>query len=174
MTFLGHVAGAYLAVQLVNTVDPSLNLDQASILIVGVMGGVIPDIDALFYKQVKNHHDSPLHIPLFWAAVFLVLFAMNYALGISLQKYIIAVFVGVFSHFFLDWYGGRIAGVKFLYPFSQKRYSLFPLQFDKGSIPLRDTLGREYNKFYASNKLLLISEITIVVAAITLFIVKLS
>ncbi len=160
-TFPGHAAAAFLAVELVSWLDPSLGLDKSSVLIFGTLAGVFPDIDALFFiNRMHDHHNTPLHAPLFWAVIFLVLFA------VTRNPYIVAAFLGISSHLFLDWYGGRIAGLIVFYPFSMKRYSLFPLGADT---PI---FSREYNKFYMSNKVLFFSEIFIVVAAIIVLVAK--
>ncbi len=171
MTFAGHIGGAYITLQLANAFNPTLRLDQPTVLI-GIIGGAIPDIDSFFYKQIKDHHDSPLHTPFVWASFFLFLLGVNYFLNMGLQLYIFALLIGVFSHIFLDWYAGRIAGVRIFYPFSKKRYSLFPMNPDQGKVPLKAVFTKEYIKFYSKNRFLLISEIFIVLAAIALVFIK--
>lgn len=174
MTVPGHLAGAYLAIQLVNYIDPNLNLNKPSVLIVGVLSGVAIDLDAALYiGRLRDHHDTPTHTPLFWLAAFLVLFGLNHIFGWSVQSYIAASFVAVASHLFLDWYGGRIAGLRAFYPLSKKRYSLYPLQRDVALFNFKDDFGKEYWEYYFSNKFLVFSEAALIVSAVTIFIVKL-
>ncbi len=159
-TIPGHAAGAFLAVELISLLDPSLNSNSA--LAVGVLSGIFPDIDSLFFiHRMRDHHNSPLHAPLFWLFIFMILLPINHGI------YIIAALTGIVSHLALDWYAGRIAGLVVFYPFSMKRYSLFPLGADA---PM---FSKRYNQFYMSNKVLLFSEIFIVLGAFLVLILKL-
>ncbi len=166
ITFPSHAAGAYLAIRLADYLDPSLGLGRSSLVITAVLAGMISDIDGLFYiGHLRDHHDTPLHTPVFWVAVFIVLSGVNYSANWNIQLYLTSGFIGIASHLFLDWYAGRVAGLRVFYPLTKKRYSLFPLHRNKEVFKFNMQGAKEYIKFYTSNRFLLISEVLVVVVA---------
>lgn len=168
-TFPGHAAGAFLAIEIVSYIDPSLKLDKTSVLMLGTIAGVLPDIDLSFYvNSVKDHHDTPTHTPLYWLALFIVLLVIYHSNTAALA-YVWAAFIGITSHMFLDWYGGRICGIRLFFPFSKKRYSLFPLERKKFK---QIDFSKKYREFYTNNRVLLWSEILIVVVAIAVLVIQ--
>lgn len=170
ITFPSHAAGAYLSLKFVDTLLPGLHVGTTPVLITGIVAGMISDVDGLFYiGRLRDHHDTPLHTPSFWMAVFVILSVANNVTHETFQPYITGSFIGVSSHLFLDWYAGRVAGLRVFYPFSKKRYSLFPLQRDKGVFKFDAHGIREYIKFYVSNRFLIVSEVLTVLVATALF-----
>ncbi len=170
MTVPGHIAGAYLTLRLTDMIYPGVGLDNPWVIAAGVIAGVLPDIDVFFYKHHGDHHNSPLHTPVFCVVVFAGLTIGAYFFGASAGSYVLAAFLGVFSHLFLDWYGGRVAGVRLAYPWSTKRYSLFPLHPEQGNVPVKGVYTKDYFVFYTKNKFLFASEAILLVTAIGLFI----
>ncbi len=174
MTLPAHIAGGYLALKIANRIDPNFGFEQNSLMLVGIMGALIPDVDYVFFKNIKDHHNGIPHSPLFWILMSSItcLFAFSTE-NILLMSYIIAFTIGVLVHLFLDWFSGRTAGIRVFYPFSKKVYSLYPLNPKKGEvstslIPNKSHL--EFFRFYAQNKFLLSVEILIMLIGFGLFI----
>src|SRR3989339_965647 len=72
-----HLAGGCIAVYLV---DKTFRLPgkKAKAVTAGILtGSVFPDIDALFFSSIKDHHDSWLHTPLFYIFLALTLFVYS-------------------------------------------------------------------------------------------------
>src|SRR4051794_31913347 len=100
-TFPGHVAGAYLALEIINAIDPSLHLGLSHILFAGIVAGIAPDIDAPFYiGRMRDHHDTPTHTPSFWLVILLLACVLNRIFQVMPTAYILAIFIGVASHLF--------------------------------------------------------------------------
>ena len=176
MTLPAHLSGSYLGFILVDKVHPEFGFNTDGLLITGILGSIFPDVDFFFSKYVKDHHDSLLHSPLFWLVIYIFIYGFCVIIGYdALKNYISAFIIGVSIHFFLDWYSARTAGIRVFYPFSKKRYSLFPLNPQKGKIVPKIFPTREYAKFfkfYMENKFLLISEISLIVVGIIVFILN--
>ncbi len=133
-----------------------------------LVGTLLPDIDTQFFKYLKDHHNSISHAPLFWLTLISVVYGISWLTKDRKIRPDLAAFsLGVFSHLFLDWFGGKTAGILIFYPFSHTVYSLLPLHPERGQIstlPSREWL--EFSKFYLTNTFLVISELSIVLVAI--------
>ncbi len=177
MTLPAHISGGYLALNLVNKIAPSLELSSGGLMVAGLVGSVLPDVDFVFFKYVKDHHNSWPHVPLFWIAIYLVVFTLGFILKNQIIKgYSTALMIGVLTHLFLDWFSGRTAGIRIVYPFSEQVFSLYPLNPQKGEVPTSILPNKEYVeffKFYAQNKFLLFSEIGLTISGLFLFIFNL-
>lgn len=145
---------------------------------VAIISSLFPDIDILFGKKINNHRNTIFHTPFFWVCLIF----LSFSVGIRqknyyLEQYTIAAAFGVFSHLFLDWFSGRTIGIRLLYPFSKKMYSLFPLKQQIGNIPLAPkkkylNLYIPLIKLYFNNILLVLSELLILVFFILALIFK--
>ena len=143
-------------------------------MITGIIGALIPDIDFVFFKNIKDHHNSIPHSPLFWILVSSILYLLAFLTeNTLLENYVIAFTIGVLVHLFLDWFSGRTAGIRVFYPFSKKVYSLYPLNPTEGEVStslIPNKSHIKFFKFYAENKFLLYVEILIILAGLGLFI----
>lgn len=174
MILPAHISGGYLALNIVNKIYPNLGLSTNGLMVAGLVGSVLPDIDFVFFKYVKDHHNSWVHAPLFWIAIYLVIFTLGLIIKNQVIKdYSTALIIGILTHLFLDWFSGRTAGIRIFYPFSEQVFSLYPLNPKKGEVPTSIFPNKEYIeffKFYAQNKFLLFSEIGLTITGIFLFV----
>lgn len=177
MVLPAHISGGYVVLHIANKINPHLGLSTSGVMIAGLIGSVLPDVDFIFFTYVKDHHNSWPHTPLFWIAIYLMVFASGFIFkNQTIKDYSTAVIIGILSHFFLDWFSGRTAGIRLLYPFSQHVFSLYPIDPQKGEVPTSILPNKEYVeffKFYAQNKFLLFSEIGLTISGILLFIFNL-
>ncbi len=175
ITFPSHVAGGYLGYRL--STDVLKVFPQSDLLLAtAILGAVIPDIDALFYHDLRDHHDSWLHYPVFWIILIGSLLLVNQVGRIIIPEYILSFIIGLTSHFLLDWLSARMAGMKLFFPLSRKSYSLFPLdKTEIKHISCWDFLQpkSEYNRMYVKNKVLLYFEVILNMLAVIFFLYKL-
>lgn len=176
MIIPAHLAGGYLALKLADKLQPEMGFYNNEMMVIGILGAILPDIDSFRFKYIKDHHDSFTHLPLFWILAFILVFGLEILFKIQIINYTIALFLGIFSHLFLDWFSGRTTGIKIFYPFSGKAYSLFTINPDKGKIPISLLLNKE-NKdfllFYWENKFLFFVEIGIIILGFGYFLIEL-
>jgi len=177
MTLPAHISGGYLALNIVNKINPNLGLSTNGLIIAWLVGSVLPDIDFMFFKYVKDHHNSWPHAPLFWIAIYLTVLTPGFILKNQIIKgYSTALIIGILIHLFLDWFSGRTAGIRMFYPFSQQVFSLYPLNPQKGEVPTSIFPNKEYIeffRFYAQNKFLIFSEIALTISGLFLFLFNL-
>lgn len=166
MIIPAHLAGGYLALRLVDKLQSEMGFRNNEMMVIGILGAILPDIDSFRFKYIKDHHDSFTHLPLFWVLAFSLACGLEILFKIQIVNYTIALFLGIFTHLFLDWLSGRTTGIKIFYPLSKKAYSLFKINPDKGKIPISLLPNRE-NKdflvFYWENKFLFFVEIGIII-----------
>lgn len=163
---IAHLSSGYLVYA---AVSGTVEFDNPPLFGVALAGAMAPDIDGLFGAQMKDHKDTVFHAPLFWLGTFAIVYIAGQVLFPDFSSYLIAFFLSTFVHLFLDWMSARTTGVRIFYPFSKKKYSLFPFQPEKGDVPVlpdRQHFGawREFWKFYFSKKLLVIIELLITVS----------
>ena len=125
----------------------------------------MPDADAVWHRELKFHHKTLFHGPLFWIAVSAL---------VALQTVELAIIISTItlSHILTDFITGRTVGIAFLYPFTDKEYSLYPLNKDTATLnpvkPQKELL-KKHLSFYIENKTLLIFEgVLTVLGAISL------
>lgn len=70
MTIPAHLAGGYLAIKLIDKINPNIGLGEGGVLMLGLVGSVLPDIDFFFSKYIRDHHSTIPHTPLFWLAMY--------------------------------------------------------------------------------------------------------
>lgn len=174
MTIPAHISGGYIALNIINRISPNLELTNNELMIAGLIGSVLPDIDYVFFKYVKDHHNSWTHTPVFWIAIYIIVLILSLVFNEPiLRSYSTALIIGIFTHLFLDWYSGRTTGIRILYPYSKKVFSLYQINPNKGKVstslkPNQEHI--EFFKFYAKNKFLLFSEIGLILAGVLLVI----
>ncbi|MDO8451746.1 MAG: metal-dependent hydrolase [bacterium] len=138
-----------------------------------IAGALVPDVDGLFGKQMKDHRNTIFHAPSFWVFLFVVIRMFVFLVGNeSIALYANAFFSGVFIHIFLDWFSGRTSGIRIFYPFSRKIYALFPIHPERGNIPVlpnKDHLI--FWKFYLENKFLVLTELLVILSPLV-FLIK--
>lgn len=156
-----HIASGYL-------VGKVAKQDSKWILLL-VFSTVFPDIDGLWSNTVAGHH-SILHTPIFWIGFLAI------GLGIGkvqnqqmLEKAIGIIFIGAMLHLITDWLTARTVGIRWLYPFSETNYWIYPIQPEKGNIPIWDMVIPPYFPFYFENKILAYGEVAINLIALAVF-----
>lgn len=133
----GHIAAGYLAsLGVANLLAHKFNpLDDPSLIVFGTLIAAAPDLD-LFYKfwrvrrfyfdkdsdnEKTTHRRLISHAPL----LYLSLAAVAFFLGNEFVKALSIMFLaGTWSHFILDSSG---YGIPWLYPFSDKLFTLKPI-----------------------------------------------
>ena len=172
MQLITHTAVGYLIYKIINRQHTISGVNKSWLLISAIAGALSPDLDFFFFTYVSQHHNSPFHTPLFWAVVFtLAIIVILIIKKPSAIVYLKIFLMAVLSHLFLDWEGGRSTGIMIVWPFSEKMYSLFPLQPEKGMIPTVpgwQTLA--FFKFYLENKILVGMELLTIIAAVLVYI----
>lgn len=136
MVLPGHLAGGYLAALTVLTIgDPSLTATQVSALLaIGTISGDGPDIDLfLYYFNQRSKHPSTnpnghrhyiTHTPAFWLGLSLSIVGCGLLADSTFVQYIgWVILAGSWSHLLLD---SIEFGVRWLWPFTEKRFSLLP------------------------------------------------
>ena len=172
MTLPAHIAGGYLAIKLTHKLFLKSKISQTTSIKAAIIGAMLVDLDIFIYPLMKDHHDSLLHTPFFWLILYLISFVFNkFILSQKLKVLSDALFVGIMSHLFLDWFGARSAGIRIFYPFSNLRYSLFPLDPEKAAISIYSLPQLiEFGKFYGENKFLVSIEVTVILLALFILI----
>jgi len=169
---LTHIATGYLLSESYCAMTKVVCANNPTLTLLAVTGSVLPDIDLLSSKKLNKHHDTLWHSPIFWALITLLFILGRYYVSFDM-KYIIAFSFGIFSHLFLDWFGGRTTGIRLLYPYSNKMYSAFKLNPKLGYINILPnkknyTEHIQYVKYYFTNRFLIIIEISLIVVALLL------
>jgi hypothetical protein len=135
MTPFGHIGGGLVVGVVVEKVLFKEPLTPATVGII-VLLSILPDLDSalafLFKKwrpvrQKLNHHDYFTHTPLF----FILLTPLVW---IGLGKEIGVLFLSVtLTHLLLDSWATD-DGIKWLWPISQKKFSIFPHNLHEGGL----------------------------------------
>lgn len=174
MTPFAHVAAGYLATQVAGLIRPDLSFNTPAMIIAGVVAGNFPDLDFLFVKDKFQHRNTVTHAPLFWAAIIVFLFAVSGVLkNDQVFSYVLVFSLGIFSHFFADWYAAReddAGGIRLFYPFSKKHYGLMPLK--KKTFSIKNVMGMlsiDFLKYYMQNRFLFYSELLLIVTGLVIF-----
>lgn len=123
-----HVIGGMLLTTscyfLMNHYLPDLDFSSIELFCGGFLGSLLPDID-----HKKSLLGSIVHLPVKHRTLthsFLFLFLTTAIIAQYNIGFAIGIFVGIFSHLFLDMVGRKSAGICLFYP-SKKKYSFFRL-----------------------------------------------
>ncbi len=181
MVLPGHLAGGYLAAQLVLAIGhPAFSGPEvAALSLIGILAGELPDIDLVWlnlqhrrhasgvrkHTPTTNHREYITHVPFFWLIVSFLVVTLGAVADSMFTQYVgWIILAGTWSHFLLD---SIEHGVPWLSPFSHKRFCLK----DKPEVPLNNkpgTLASHWEfitKHYTKN-ITFFAEILIVVVAV--------
>ena len=131
MIFAHGPAGFVLTHFLKKYWNKSLSRKQIiTVYLVGVIGGLFPDIDLFYYYLVTaktSHHELLTHSFFIYFAVFILFFIIAFLIK---NRFIwalnIVFFIGVFSHLAADSLG---SGIMWFYPFSDFLFGLISFYF---------------------------------------------
>ena len=156
-----HIASGYLAGILAN--------QDRKLIIWLIFATVLPDIDGLWSNTVAGHH-SILHTPIFW----IILCGMGWGCGRVqsndlIQKASVILFAGAMLHLTTDWVTSRTVGIQWFYPLSETNYWIYPIEPEKGNIPIWEMIIPPYFPFYFENKVLAYGEVMLNILAISIF-----
>ena len=170
MTPVGHLAGAYLTTRfLLNQIVPKPT-DRRSLLLAGIVGGLLPDADALFYLvrsrsfefgQDFDHHRWISHtFPVYWLAGLAAYLYGRLSGRQRLSQGARVMTAATTVHLFQDTIGSG-TGIMWAWPFSRRMAGIGTLHV-KG--------GRAWLKAYKSHPVAWVERFIIVIAALTLLI----
>lgn len=166
-----HVAFGYLVVRGVEWWQGGKRLSRLEQCAI-VIASLAPDVDGLVSDSVAGHHMAP-HTPLFWLATCaLVYLAARAWRRPWLGRLAACVLIGTLGHLTTDWVTARTVGIQWLWPLTNTDYYLYPIDPSQGQIGISGMLGAEYLRFYASNRLLLVLELAMGVAALALLLAR--
>ena len=171
MTPVAHLSSGYLVYEYVLA---TTSAEGGLLFSVALAGSMAPDIDGLFGSKMKDHRSTVFHSPLIWLALYAGLHLTSLTVIPNATPYVTAFFLAAFAHHLLDWFAARTGGVRLLYPFSKKTHSFFPLQPERGGVPVwpkKDSMKEwiDFWKFYFSNKFLIGAELFVVVSSIFVY-----
>lgn len=171
----GHMAAGYLVTKiLISATHPAISHHQINqLLLWGTLFAFLPDLDMFYsFKKAKGftiqdnsieHRDYFTHAPLLWLSIGLIIIFLSQNTFI---KYLGLIFwLSSWSHFILDSINGDI---RWLYPFSQKSYSLSHIKSKPINHPQKFfPYWSEYLKGYVINsQLTFLLEIILIFAAL--------
>lgn len=176
MHFISHGLASILIYRVLDVLFPNLfPHTQVPWLLTAFIFGVIPDIDALAIKNLRDHHKSPMHWPAIWVLLLVSTFIFRSFLGELWFATLILFSTLILVHICLDYIAGRTAGVQLLFPFSKKEMSLCPLHKEKGKFSPKTIKKKalfEYLEFYVQNKALFLFELFIILAGLVALIFR--
>ena len=135
--FIGHLPAGYICTTLLFKLKLFRNLTPKKkriYFLVGMIGSVFPDIDIFYFyladgKQ-NEHHSYWTHIPSFWLMILFSHLLLSKIMSNKRTRHLILFFISnVFIHLILDTIAG---GIFWLYPFSQKMFTLL-------TVPVKST-----------------------------------
>ena len=120
-----HLPAGYITGRCLATAGP--------IVTVAVIGGILPDLDLIWFYLVDHrtlhHHHYWVHVPAFWGLIALLFVAVQKWLPSLWKSCGWAFFLAIFVHLILDTVAGDI---KWLWPRSDQFFHLVavPARFD--------------------------------------------
>jgi len=170
MFFITHIFSSVIVLYIFSLIVPSVQINSTTIIL-SMIFAYLPDIDSIWAKKLNNHSKKLPHIPIFWVAVSLIGFIAAILIPQLKSEIVLLLLVQTLAHLLFDYITARCAGLMLLYPFSEKEFHLFPLQHKKGGFYVFDVSKyKNYLKFYAENKPLLLFEIVILFLGIIMLI----
>jgi len=158
VTTFAHVGGGIVVVSAVQHYIFKEEI-APSTLLAGALLGLLPDLDSLFALlfgrwtpgiQMLSHHGIFTHTPVFYLLVTLVI-------GLLLDPKWALLFVSVtLTHLLMDSWSTD-DGIMWLWPLSNKQYSLFPMDSHAGGI-----YGIQFYARYFQTPRLILPELIIV------------
>ncbi len=118
----------YLVFFVLSKIFPSIILNKPTTIVSALIFSILPDFTGIFYNKIRDHHKDLFHVPLFWLIISSFIFLLS---SIFIKSFLITISVLLFFetqfHLLFDFITGRTLGVRFLYPFNKKEYSIFRL-----------------------------------------------
>lgn len=133
--FIAHLPASYcLTTLLLNRRDPVKNPNPWPWLWIGMVAGICPDLDMLYFYLIDNcqhpHHSYPTHIPIYWLAAGICIIAWGRLVRNQTVVWgTVIVVSNILLHLILDSVASRI---KWLYPFSEKGMGIFHIPSQYG------------------------------------------
>lgn len=115
--------------------------DPVTVNTVAVMASNLPDLDIVFVIRnlKRNHRESFMHYPMFWAIFLLVSMQLVRIVGrTDLIPYLAISSIAIFTHFILDTFDPH-SGIRWFAPFFKKSFRLLPKE-KQTPITVRDFL----------------------------------
>jgi hypothetical protein len=145
-----------------------INIYPSSIILLLIfLISILPDIDGLWSKKLKDHHKGFFHSPIFWILItILLLFLTNKENAILFGCLIL-------FHLICDLITGRTAGIPLFYPISSKEYSLIKTHPRWGDIDPNHPFSKKFRMYignYFKNTPLIAFEIILTLLGIASFI----
>jgi inner membrane protein len=144
--FLAHGPVSYLANETIQKekISGLKNSQQIFVAVLSIIFGVLPDLDFLLIMMTDRppytHHDVFTHTPIYWVAIWLLLFLLSkiiypqlsrktkqFLTEDLLQILLNAFLIAGISHFLADWLVGNIM---LFYPLSTKPFTVFRYIFE--------------------------------------------
>ena len=133
MIFISHVLLSVFILRILSLQFSSIPFNTYTLLFSAVVA-ILPDLDILWAKNLHMHRKTFFHAPLFWIVLFLMSFTLDKVFNFF-PVWMLSLFtIQILVHLLLDYCTGRSAGIFIFYPFSNKEYSLFPLNKNKGIV----------------------------------------
>jgi len=145
-----------------------ININPSPILLILIfLVSMLPDLDGLWSKKLKNHHKGFFHSPIFWIIIAIL---TSYIIKI---EYSLLFGSLILFHLLCDLITGRTTGIPLFYPFSSKEYSLIKTHPRWGEINPKHPFSKKfklYLKHYFKNTPLIAFEIIMNLLGIISFI----
>ncbi|MEK9184895.1 MAG: metal-dependent hydrolase [Patescibacteria group bacterium] len=152
MIFPGHIASGFLMTTAVlHLLNPEITPIQTNFLLAfGTLAGDFPDIDIAYHfikkrntnpEDLGNHRHYITHAPILWFILGLVIFLANTNPFFKLIG--LLTWLGPWMHFLCD---SIDYGVMWLWPFSNRRFSLIKWNEPTGLIS-KSPWGRLFEKY---------------------------
>jgi hypothetical protein len=152
---------------------PNHYAKTSAFILLSAIFAIFPDLDILWSKSLKDHHDSAFHMPFFWATVTVLFLVLGLSVKWVDTYVVLLLFIQVFVHLTLDFITGRFAGLKLLAPFSDTWYSMFELKPRHGNFNVKNidkNVLRRYINYYFKNKTLITFESSFIALGIIVLI----
>jgi membrane-bound metal-dependent hydrolase YbcI (DUF457 family) len=172
MTPMGHIGGSLITAHLVENYVFRSNVTLKT-LILAISLGLLPDVDSLpalmvgCWKPTQGllaHHRYPTHTLLFY---LVMTFGVRQVFPQRISYLFLALTV---VHLLLDTWGND-DGIMWLWPLSNRQFSLFPADLHAG-----DTFGLQFYRRYFRSPRVIVPEILLLAIglSLTLYTLKLS
>lgn len=166
MNFISHMFSGFLVLHILAVYMPVHFAKTEMFILLSAVFAIFPDLDIIWSKSLKDHHDSAFHMPFFWGVVTVLFLVLGLSVK-SIDPYVVLLFFAqVFTHLLLDYTTARFAGIHLLAPFSDKRYSLFRISPKDGNINFFRTDNRRFSRYvdyYFRNRTLITFEASFIV-----------
>jgi len=157
MDIISHGFSGYLIYLILIKLSIVSLTPSPQILILIFLVSMLPDIDGLWSKKLKNHHKGFFHSPIFWTIIAIL---TSYVVP---KEYSILFGSLILFHLLCDFITERTTGIPLFYPFSSKEYSLVKTHPRWGEIDPKHPFSKKfklYIKNYFKNTPLILFEIT--------------